>query len=106
MNYKTSHLIEINGVEWEADCVISYTVSEGQEARLNAAPEDCQPGYPPEVEVELLSATISGGLVCIDLKEYSWFDKIEEDMNEDEDLLSELMDDYNGICFDIMCGDC
>ena len=48
--------ITINGILFKTECEISYFISGGQEGIFHLVPDDCQPAFAPDVEIELEEA--------------------------------------------------
>lgn len=94
---------DIDAVEFEVDCKISYCISGGQKGVYHLAPENCCPEYPPDCEIELGSATIGYGNMGYPItKESKWWDVIEAELNLDEQVVEECFDDdamLSELCF-------
>lgn len=88
------YTVKINGEEFDLDLVVDYTISGGQVGIYNAAPEDCQPEYPADVEIEIESMEIEYGKHNYKLtKESRWWDIIEERLNEDDWIIAQVFED-------------
>lgn len=77
--------------EFEVTCVVDYHIDPGQRGILFAAPEDCQPEYPPEVEIELVDAFIEYGSYKHTIGVDSiWWNMIEAQLLGNDSLQDEI----------------
>lgn len=86
--------LTINGIEFEAYCEIDYTISGGQEEIWNAPPEDCQQGFPPDVEIFLESVILYPNKGAYQPKKNgAYWLAVEEFLNEDDTAKQEVLED-------------
>jgi hypothetical protein len=78
---------------FEVECVIDYSIDEGQREITNCLPENAQPGFPAQVEdVALISATILYGKYDYPLTEESiWWAYVEDMLLTDGGLEDEIL---------------
>jgi hypothetical protein len=79
---------------FEIECLIAYSIDEGQREITNCLPENAQPGFPPCVEdVQLVSATILYGKHGYPLtKESRWWEIIENMLQDNGGLEDEILE--------------